>query len=146
MRHLRVHIRPEAVFLVLQRFPVALGALVREIEPGDRLDRLEPVFPRQCQAQRRPVLLGHRLPVHPGHKKGELVAGLGHRDALDIGPGVPELFLAGGHLGVEEGFHLHVFRRTQRFGEIDKGGHREAAPRHRHRPCLDAAMAIEPLL
>src|SRR5439155_2591080 len=34
VRHLRVHVRPETIFLVLQRFPVALGALVREIEPG----------------------------------------------------------------------------------------------------------------
>src|SRR5215472_671535 len=91
MRHLGVDVRPEAVLAALHGFPERYRPLLGKREMDDRLDRFEPVLPRQYQAQRRPVPLGHRFAVHPGHQKGELVAGLGDSDALDIGPGVPEL-------------------------------------------------------
>ena len=49
-------------------------------------------------------------------------------------------------LRILEGFHREKFRRSQRPGELDERLEREAAPRHRHRPRLDAAMAIDPFL
>src|SRR5262245_13452584 len=70
MRNLRIDVGPEAVLAALQRFPVALGALVGEVEAHDRLDRLEPVLPRNRQPQRRALLLRHRLAVRTGDEEG----------------------------------------------------------------------------
>src|SRR5215470_303267 len=56
MWYLRVYVGPEAVLRGLQRLPEAHRTLVREGEFHDRLDRLEPVFPRRRQTQRRAVL------------------------------------------------------------------------------------------
>src|SRR6516162_10686270 len=72
MRHVGIDVRPEAVLAPLHGFPERYGPLFDEREANDRFDRLEPIFPRQRQTQRRPVLLGDRLAVHPGHQKGEL--------------------------------------------------------------------------
>src|SRR3954465_7017347 len=62
MRHLRVHVCPEPVLRGLQGLPETLRPLVAEGEAGDRLDRLEPVLPGHCEAQRRAMLLRHRMP------------------------------------------------------------------------------------
>src|SRR5688500_454672 len=61
MRDLGIHVRPEAVFGRLQRLPVALRALVGEVEADDRLDRLEAVLPRHGEPDRRAHLLRHGL-------------------------------------------------------------------------------------
>src|SRR5450830_1132792 len=56
MVDLRIDVGPEAVFGRLQRFPHALRALVGKGKAHDRLDRLEAVFPRHRQPQRRTML------------------------------------------------------------------------------------------
>ena len=145
MRNFGVDVRPEPVLAALHGFPEGHRPLFGEREVDDRLHRFEPVFPRQYQPQRGPVLLWNGLAVHAGHEKGELVSRLGDRNAFDIGPGVPEFLLPWRGLGIEKRLHLNVFRRAQRLGEIEQGRQRKPAPRHRHRPRLDAAMAIEPL-
>src|SRR5919206_1184500 len=53
MRHLRVHIGPEAVFLRLDLLPKTLRARLDEAEADDRLDGLEAVFPRHGEPERR---------------------------------------------------------------------------------------------
>ena len=70
---------------------------------------------------------------------------LGHRQALDIGPG-HEGPLTRRHLLVEERLEPHVGRRGQRLGERDQLLQRKAGPGNGHRPGFDATMAIEPLL
>ncbi len=146
MRHRRVDVRPEAVLGILQRLPEALRPLVGEADADDRLDRLEAVFPRRRQAQGRAVLRRQRLAVDAGHQEGEIVGRLGDGQALDVGPGIPAGALARGDIGILEGLHLDELGVARGPGEIDQGLQGEAAPRHRHRPGLDAAMAIEPLL
>ena len=64
----------------------------------------------------------------------------------DIGPRIPGLLLRRRHGRIEESLHLEIFRRGQRLGQLDQLGQREAGPRDRHCPGLDAAVAIEPLL
>src|SRR5260370_21034609 len=66
MRHLGVHVGPEAVFAGLQRFPIGFRTLVGEFEMHDRFDRFEAVFPRHSEAQWRAILLRRRLAVHAG--------------------------------------------------------------------------------
>src|ERR1700719_1193626 len=46
MGDLRIDVGPEAVFGGLERLPERLRPLVREVDPHDRLDRFETVFPR----------------------------------------------------------------------------------------------------
>src|SRR5258706_15029900 len=58
MRHRRIDIGPETIFGRRQRFPKALRPPVGEAEARDRFDRLESVFPRHREAQRRALLLG----------------------------------------------------------------------------------------
>src|SRR6516162_3534199 len=77
VRHLRIDVRPEAVFGGPQRLPIALRPLIGEVEAHDRLDRLEAVFPRHCQTQRRALHFRYRLAVGAGHQKGELVGQIG---------------------------------------------------------------------
>src|SRR5580704_1800006 len=89
VRHLRVDIGPKAVLAALYRLPERHRPFVGERETHNRFDGFEPVFPRQRQAQWRPVLLGNGLAVHPGDQKGEFVTRLGDREPLDIGPGIP---------------------------------------------------------
>src|SRR3546814_12325780 len=86
-----------------------------------------------------------RLAVESGRDEGELVARLGHGEALDVGPGIPGGALAAGDLRILEGRHLHIFRRRERARKVDQRLHRKAAVGHRHRPGLDAAEAIDPL-
>src|SRR5690606_23432491 len=73
MRNFGVNICPEAVFRWLYRFPQANRPLFHEGNSADRLDRLETVFPRQMQAERRAVLLGDRLVVGACDDEGEVV-------------------------------------------------------------------------
>src|SRR3546814_18039778 len=89
MRHLRVHVGPEAVLVALYGGPERRRALVGELEAHDALDVLEAVFPRRREAQRRAVLLHDRLAVESGPAEGELVPLLGPGEALATGPGIP---------------------------------------------------------
>src|SRR4051812_38198736 len=73
MRDLRVHVGPEPVFGGLQRLPERLRPLRRERHFGDRLDRLEAVFPRHGEAERRAELVAERPAVDPGRQEGEVV-------------------------------------------------------------------------
>src|SRR5579885_29522 len=142
LRHRRIDVGPEAVFGGLQHFPHALRPLLDEGELDDRLDRLEAVFPRHRQPQRRAVLLGERMAVGAGGDEGEIVGRLRHGQALDIGPREPGLALARRDLRVLEGLHAQVFRRAERLGQIDQLLQREAGPGDSHAPGLDAAVAI----
>src|SRR5919202_129960 len=108
MRDLRIHIGPEAVFLRLDLLPEALRALLDEAEADDRLDRLEAVFPGHGETNRRAHRLGQGLAVGARDHEGEVVRGLGERQALDIGPGIPALPLAGRDLRVQERLHPYV--------------------------------------
>src|SRR5215211_811872 len=146
MRHLRVDVRPEAVLVCRKRLPEALRPLVREGEPDERLRRFEAVLPRHGEAQRGAELVRERLAVDAADEEAQLVCGLLHRQTLDIGPRIPDLPLAWRHRLVEEGLHAQVARRGERLRDIEEGRHLEAGPGHRHRPGLDAAMAVEPLL
>ena len=141
----RVDVGPEAVLAVADLLPEADRALVGEGEAGDRLDRLEAVFPRHREAERRAVLLRHRLAVGAGRDEGELVGRLLDRQRLQIGPRIPGLALRRGDGGVVEAVHRHVFRADRRSRHCDQRGQRKTAPRHRDRPGLDAAVAVEPL-
>src|SRR5215471_16540767 len=94
VRDIGIDVCPEAVLVTLHGFPKGYRLLFGERETHDRLDGFEAVFPRQRQPQRCPVLLRNGFAVHAGHEKRELVAGLGDRDALNIGPRIPEFLLA----------------------------------------------------
>src|SRR3546814_17346550 len=76
-------------------YPMLVQSVIGESELHDRLDLLEAVFPRLCQPQRSPHLLGDRLAVDADGYEGEVVVRLGHGQALDIGPRIPELPLTG---------------------------------------------------
>src|ERR1700680_2361701 len=104
MRNFWVDVRPEPVLAALDGFPEGHRPLFGERKVDDRLDRFETVFPRQYQPQRRTVLLWNGLAVHAGHQKCELVSRLGDRDALDIGPRVPDFLLPRRGLRVEKCF------------------------------------------
>src|SRR5918993_1880041 len=93
MRHLRVHVGPEAVLARLQLLPERDRPLVAELDRDDRLHVLEAVLPRRHQAQRRAVLLVDRLAVEPGGDEGEVVHRLVHRQALGVGPGIERVAL-----------------------------------------------------
>src|ERR1019366_8130342 len=95
MRHCRIDVGPEAVFRRLQRLPITLRPLLGEAEAHDRLDRLEAVFPRHRQPQRRAVLLEHRVAVGASGEEGEFVARFRHGEAFDIRPGKQGLPLPG---------------------------------------------------
>src|SRR5208282_5921366 len=69
MRHGGIDVGPEAVLARFQILPERFRALVGEAELDDRLDRLEAVFPRQRQAQRRAVLLRDRMAVLAGDQE-----------------------------------------------------------------------------
>src|ERR1044072_6870843 len=45
VRHLRIHVRPEAIFGRLQAFPECLRPPVGELETHDRFHRLESILP-----------------------------------------------------------------------------------------------------
>ena len=146
MRNARIHIRPETVFLGGELFPEADRALVGEGEADNRLDRLEAVFPRGDQPDRRAVLVRQRLAIDAGGEEGQLVLRLFDGQPLDIGPRVPGLFLARRHLGVEEGFHAQIFRARGRLRHLHQVRQRHARPGNGHRPGLDTAVPVEPFL
>src|SRR5271165_205799 len=110
MRHLWVDVCPEAVLGGLQCLPIALWPLIGEIEADDRFDRLEAVFPRHREAQRRALLLRHRLAISAGNEESELIARFCNGETLYIGPGIPSLALARRNRRIQEGLHAHIFR------------------------------------
>src|SRR5947199_2433223 len=63
MRHLRIHVRPESIFARLQLLPETDRALGDEADFSNRFDRLETVFPRQREADRRAERFAERLAV-----------------------------------------------------------------------------------
>ena len=149
MRHLRVHIGPEAVFLRPQLFPEAHRALRRETHAHDALDRLEAILPRQMQAQRCPHRGGQRLAIGARHHEREIVRRLCHGDALDIGPGIAgeqAVLLPRRHLRLVEGLEAQVLGVRCRLRKLHQSLERETRPRHHHRPGLDAAMTVDALL
>jgi len=91
------------------------------------------------------MLPRERVAIGSGHEKGEFVGRLRHGDALDIGPRIPRLPLARGHLRVHESFHPHILRRPKRAREINQLGERKTCPGDRHAPGFDATMAVSPL-
>ena len=106
MRHLRVHIGPEAIFLGPSCLPEAHRALRGEAHPHDALDRLEAILPRQVQAERRAHGVGQRLAIGARHHERQIVHRLRHGDALDIGPGIAgeeAVLLARRHVRLVEG-------------------------------------------
>src|SRR5262249_36379774 len=119
VRHLRIDVRPEAVFGRLQRLPQALRACVGETKPHNRLDRFESVLPWHRKPQRRTMLAGKRMAVATGREKRELVGRLGHGEAFDVGPRKPGLLLPWRDLWIHEGFHSHILCGTEWARELD---------------------------
>src|SRR6185369_9513900 len=148
MRHIRIHIRPEAVFGSLQLFPEAHRTFGDEAYFHDRLDGLEPVFPRQMQPDRRAHRFGDRLAIGAGDHESELVHGFSDGDALDIGPGVAAEQsgpLARCDVGLVEGLEPDVFCVRIGLGDRHQILEWETGPRNDHRPRLDAAMPHDAL-
>ena len=146
MRHLRVHIGPEAIFARLNLLPEAHRLLGRELEPHDRLDGLEAILPRHSQPQRRAELLRQRLAVNAGHQEGQLIGRFGQCQPFRIGPRIPGLLLPGCHARLQEGLHLEIARRRSGLGHRHQRRQREAGPRHGHRPRFHAAVPVDSLL
>src|SRR5947199_7121499 len=78
MRHLRIDVRPEAIFGGLQVLPETLRPLVREGEALDGLDRFESVFPWHSKPQRRAHRFGDRLAVSACDQESEFVGRFRH--------------------------------------------------------------------
>src|SRR6478672_1603469 len=97
------------------------------------------------EAQRRAHLFECGLAVRAGDEEGELVVRLLDCQAFGVRPRIPDLAEARRDV-VLEGLHLDVLCRAEWLREFDELREREAAPGDRHRPGLDAAMTIEPLL
>src|SRR3546814_13382554 len=89
MRHLRVHVGPEAVLVALYGGPERRRALVGELAAPDTLDVLEAVFPLPRAAQRRAALLHDQLAVASARAAGQLVERSGPGDAPALGSGFP---------------------------------------------------------
>ena len=146
MRHFRIHIRPEAVFAGLQLLPIALRPLRDEGDAHDRLDRLESVFPRQREADRRAELVEERLAIGARHHEGEIVLRFLDGHAFRIGPRIPDLPLSRRDLRILERLEAQIFGFRFRVGERDDFRQRKTRPRDRHRPGFHAAVAVEPFL
>ncbi len=146
MRHLGVHVGPEAIFVVGQLLPERDRTLFRELDADDRLDALEAVLPRRREPERRAILLVDRLAVEAGGDEGKVVRRLVDRQPLGVGPGIKEILLARHDRGLAERLHDDVLGASGGLAELDQRLHREARPRHDHRPGLDAAVAIDTLL
>ena len=77
----------------------------------------------------------------------QLVRGLAQPQPLVVGPFVPgRVRLVGRFLGAQERDRAHELGRGERLGPLHERAQRDPGPRHRHRPGLDAAVAIETLL
>ena len=104
-----VHIGPEAVFILVEFFPETDRAFVGKGDTDDGFDVFEPVFPRGDQTQRCTVLFGHFFAVDACGNHGQLVGGLGHRQAFDVRPRIPELTQARHGFFLAGGFHFDIF-------------------------------------
>ena len=146
MRNPRIHICPEAIFIARQFLPERDRLFIGKGKAGDRLDRFETIFPRHNKTDRCAILVWQRLAIDAGRQKGQFVLRLFDGQPLDIGPWIPDLFLARGHIRIEEGFHAQIFRTGQRLCHLHQIGQRHARPGHSHGPGLDTAMPVEPFL
>ncbi len=141
-----VHITIEAVFARIGLVPACRRLLVGKRDPHDRLDRLEAIFPRHHEAQRRAVLVWQHLAIDPGRDHGERVHRLIQPQPLDIGPIEHRRAQAGHFVGAQGGFKGHVFGRGLHAHLVQQRRQLEAVPRDHHRPGLDAAHPIDPFL
>jgi len=62
MRDFRIYVGPEAIFIGVNVFPEAFGALVGEGKADDGFDIFKAVFPRCDQTQGAPFCLGSSSP------------------------------------------------------------------------------------
>ena len=146
MRDLRVHIGPETVFGGLNLLPEGLRPLVGQGDLHQRLAGLEAVFPGLVEADRAAILRRQRLAIGADHHEGQLVAGLLDGAGLDIGPGVPALLQAGHHGRDRRGLEADEPGAGLDADRLQQRPELEAGPGHHHRPGLDAAQPIGPLL
>src|SRR5262249_5828934 len=113
-----------------------------------RLDALETVFPWNDEPQRCAVLIGKRLAVEADGQNGEWMHRFVEPQAFDIGPleNREKRSLVRHLVGPQQGLQGDVLGAAQRLDSLEKLGERKADPRDHHRPALDAAVAVNPLL
>ncbi|CTQ48884.1 hypothetical protein JDO7802_00892 [Jannaschia donghaensis] len=146
MIHLRVHVGVEAVFLRGRFVPRRVRLIFHQGNSHDRFDRLETVFPRHDQTHRGTVLVGDRFVVQARRHDRQRMHRFVQTQTLSVGP-IEDRVIHGLHdIGQHRGFEgdelrvrLHAHLRQQ-FVEL------EPVPRDDHRPCLDAAETVYPLL
>src|SRR5438309_6114858 len=142
----RVHVRVEAVLAGRPEVPRGRRLGLDEADAHDRLDALEPVLPRDDEAERRAVLVRQRLPVESDGEDRERVHRLVDAKAFDVGPAEDATLLPGHLLRVEERREGDVPGTRRRLDPAEEIAEREAEPRNDHRPGLDAAHAVDALL
>ena len=128
MRDPRIHIRPEPIFIAGKLFPEGNRPFIGEGKADNRFDRFEPIFPRRHQTDGRAILVGKRLAIDARGQKRQLVRRLVNGQPLNIGPGIPALFLARGNNRIHEGFHAQIFGTSRRPREFDQIGKRHSRP------------------
>src|SRR5690606_14877396 len=111
-----------------------------------RLDRLETVFPRHHQAQRRAVLLRQRFAIQARRQQGQRMHGLVYAQALAVRPVDRAVADAGHLLWIGQGGKGHVLRFRGRLEALQHLAQRHAGPRDHHGPAFHAAQAVDPLL
>ena len=111
MRHVRIHVRPEAVFGGLQRLPEAVRPLVDEAESCtiDLID-LKPYFHGSARRSGAPTAWRAACRRRRSTMKARSLSASAMVSALDIGPGIPELPAARWRCRIHERLDPHVFR------------------------------------
>ncbi len=143
----RIHVRITAVFGAANLIPQRRRLPSRKLDLDDRLDTLQPTFPRGHQPDRRSVLFGQGLAIETRNEDGQLVHGLVEPQGFEIGPGVMRLGPDPGHFSEPvSGHHAHVPRLGFRIDLFDQRRDGETGPGHGHRPRLNAAHPVETFL
>ena len=81
-----IHVGVEAILVGRGHTPAVGWLLFGEADSHNRLRALESVFPRHHNPQRRAILIGKLLAVHPEAKQCQRIHGFIHTQPLDIGP------------------------------------------------------------
>ena len=112
MRHGRIDIRLERIFLWLQCLPKSLRLLVAKLDFNDGLDALVAVLPGHNDPDGRPMLLRERFPIDARHNHRQWVHRFVHAQTLEVWPWI--IAHAARHarrlFGSVEGFEADKFR------------------------------------
>src|SRR5512138_850431 len=142
---IRVHVRVEAVLVRGGEIPRCRRLPLRKADLDDRLDSFEAVFPGHDEAQRCAVLIEQRLAVQADGEQRQRMHRFIDAKTFDVGPREHARALPRHFIRTQHGLERDVLRLGGGFEAFQYGAERYAYPRNHHRPCFDAAHAVDPL-